>query len=371
VTKLLKTKENNPLFMGKARDHEMDEELDKDMVKDIDDDIDKETKGLIEQAENVYKNNFPNTTWFERAVFYSWSCKIRDCKFCYMSTRPEESKNEGVRSEASILAETLIIRELGWKFAMLSGGYGVLSEEKLIQLIRNINTVMGEKIWLNIGVINNPMSEKLFPYIQGIVGSTETVDKELHDALCPSKPLEPIEKMFERNITKGIKNGMTFIIGMGETKKDFTLLEKFIRRYKIERIHLYSLNPHPGTIFEHKPLPKPEYQAWWIAKTRMAFPTIDIQCGIWDDKVEDLSLLLRAGANSISKYPAIRRFNSSTANKIETEAKKAKREFKGSLTTMPEVDWDEKVAALQIDEELKQQIKKKLDAYLKTMSRKK
>ncbi|MBI4918750.1 radical SAM protein, partial [archaeon] len=47
-----------------------------------------ELNQVIEQANKVFLENFPATTHFERALFYSWSCQINDCKYCYMSTKP-------------------------------------------------------------------------------------------------------------------------------------------------------------------------------------------------------------------------------------------------------------------------------------------
>ena len=56
--------------------------------------VDEEFNNLIKQANKVYLDNFPQTTNFERALFFSWYCEIRDCKFCYMSTQP---KDEGFK----------------------------------------------------------------------------------------------------------------------------------------------------------------------------------------------------------------------------------------------------------------------------------
>ena len=51
-----------------------------------------EVDSLIEKAELIYNQNFPATTCFERAIFFSWGCTIGDCTFCYMSTQPAEKK---------------------------------------------------------------------------------------------------------------------------------------------------------------------------------------------------------------------------------------------------------------------------------------
>lgn len=332
-----------------------------------------ETAGLIEQAHVIFRKNFPASTWFERAVFYSWACRLDQCcTYCYMSTLPREKRtNDKVRSFESLLAETMICRELGWKYGFLSGGINVFDDDKLLDLIRCTNEILKEKIWINIGIQNKKQLLMFKPYIKGVVGTIEVLDPELHKKICPNKPIDAVEKMYDLSTELGLENAMTIIIGLGEKKEDFNLLLKFIKRYNIQKIHIYGLNPQKGTIFENQKGPSKEYQAWWIAKTRIAFPKLDIQCGIWEDKTKDLSLLLRAGANSISKYPAIKKFNSNSANEIENESRLAKRKFLGSLTKLKKIDWNKKIEELKIDPNLKNGIKKKISSYIILMKKNK
>ena len=72
---------------------------------------------LMEKANQIYLDNFPNETCFERAVFFSWGCTIGDCTFCYMSTQPKDKPpKETRRSEESILAEFILCKNLGDRF---------------------------------------------------------------------------------------------------------------------------------------------------------------------------------------------------------------------------------------------------------------
>ena len=48
-------------------------------------------------------------------------------------------------------------------------------------------------------------------------------------------------------------------------------------------------------------------------------------------------------------------------------AKKAGREFESELVKLPSIDWDKEVDRLSFDDELKEQIKIKLNQYLKKM----
>ena len=58
------------------------------------------------------------------------------------------------------------------------------------------------------------------------------------------------------------------------------------------------------------------------------------------------------------------------AQDIEAQVKQEGRIFKGTLTKMPDVDWDMEVEKLSLDKELKEKIKEKLhNEYLKRMKR--
>ncbi len=320
---------------------------------------------LTEEANKIYLENFPPETNFERAVFFSWYCDIKDCKFCYMST--QKTTRTAVRSVESLLAEVVLIKKLKWDFGFLSGGLGAYKKEKFLDLVKKVSEVYGEKIWLNVGPLKEDELKSFKPYVKGVVGSIETINPKVHGFVCPSKPIEPYEEMFETAEKLKLKKAITIILGLGETKKDFSLLKEFIEKHNISKIHFYCLNPQKGTMFENKKSPTKEYHAWWIAKTRIDFPKIDIQAGIWLDKVDRVSVLLQAGANSISKYPAIKHFRSKQSVELLKQCEKSGRKFKGCLVELPKVDWDNEVDRLMLGEKLKEKINIKLNNYLVKM----
>jgi biotin synthase-like enzyme len=325
---------------------------------------------LLIEAKEVYSQNFDNFTSFERAIFFSWGCAIGDCTFCYMSTQPEDKRvKETKRSNASILAEFVLAKHLGWDIGFFTGGIGVFSSSELEVLLKNIYTILEEKIWLSVGPLSKPVLEKYKPYIRGVVGSTETINPVLHKKVCPSKPLAPYEKMFEVAKDLGLEKAMTFIVGMGESREDFILLVEFIKKYDINKIHVYGLIPQKGTMFENSPIPTIEEQAWWIAKLRITFPRLDIQCGIWEDRIDRVSTLLDAGSNSISKFKATKLFGTSLAQEIEDQVVKSGRTFKGTLTKIPNVNWEELINSLELSEQIKSEILEKLNLYLKRMAK--
>jgi biotin synthase-like enzyme len=326
---------------------------------------------LIERANKVYLKNFKPVTWFERALFFSWYCNIRDCKFCHMSIKEYKKLNKNARrSPASLLAETFLCKKLNWKLGFISGGIGAYTCENFKELIKDVSVVNQDKLWLNIGALSKKELETYLSYTKGVVGSIETINKEIHKKVCPSKPMKPYLKMFEHATKLNLKKAITIILGLGEKIEDFEKLKDLIEEYEINKIHFYGLNPTKGTEFENYSSPTKEYQAEWIAKTRIEFPKIDIQCGIWKDKVNRVGLLLKAGSNSISKFPALKLFNTRYAKEIEKQAKLANRKFLGSLTRLPKINLN-KIDKFKIDKDLKKDIKIKLKQYIGVMKRSK
>jgi len=282
-----------------------------------------------------------------------------------MST--QQNSKKAVRSKESLLAELILCKKLGWEIGFISGGIGAFSKTKFKDLLKNMQKVSGEKFWLNVGALDKDELKEYLPYTKGVVGSIETVNKKIHDKICPSKPTKPYFKMFENALKLRLKTAITIILGLGETINDFEELKIIINKYKISKIHFYGLNPQKGTAFENSNPPSAEYQAEWIRKTRKEFPGIDIQCGIWLDRVDRVAELLKAGANSISKFPILKKFGTKEAKEIEKQSKKANRKFKGTLTKLPKIDWTKEVDKLNLNNELKEKIKVKLKLYLKKM----
>lgn len=310
-------------------------------------------------------------TWFERAIFFSWYCARGDCKFCYMSTQKNRIKDPKLakRKPESILAEAIISKFCGWRIEFLSGGYESYDIDELVQLTKQIYEITGQKQWLNIGAIKKEDLVKFKPYLEGVCGAVECINPKIHDFVCPSKPVSEILKMFKACDELKLKKSMTIIIGLGETEKDISLLINFIKKNEISRITFYALNPHKGIIFTKGPTK--EYYIKWISETRKAFPKLQIVAGSWVNRLDEISDLLNAGADAITKFPTVKLFNSKFAKKIEEQAKLANRKFEGTLTKLPKVDWIKEVDKLNFDKGLKEKIKIKLKQYIKQMQKQK
>ena len=158
-----------------------------------------------------------------------------------------------------IVIPNKIIKKLGWKIGFLSAGYGSYTQESILDLCKKVYEVYGEKLWLNIGILDEKTIEKLSPYLQGMCGAVETVNEKIRKKIIPSKHIEPIETMYKICDRYNLKKSMTFMVGIGETIDDFPLLKKFIIKNKINKIIFYALNPIKGTIFEKSKGPSINY----------------------------------------------------------------------------------------------------------------
>lgn len=310
-------------------------------------------------------------TWFGRCIFLSWYCERGTCKFCFRSTIQHKIKHakNAKRSIPSILSDALLGRIMGWRIEFLTGGYGIFSFDEIVDIAKKVSEIYGHKIWVNLGALKEEELLKLQPYVEGICASIECVGLKLHKEMCPDKPIEPYIEMLKTADKMGFKKSITIIIGMGETKDDLEELLSFIEKLNLERITFYALKPVKGTPFTKSP--DPDYYSWWIKKTRERFPELEIMAGLTPKNPDYTQKILEAGATAITKFPAVRRFNSPEAQLVEKMVKDAGFEFQGSLTELPKIDWDEEVNKLPFEEKLKQQIREKLELSLNQMKKEK
>ena len=285
---------------------------------------------LIEKADRITRK-YHKTISIERAVFLSWYCEKRDCKFCYMSTLNASKKAK--RTLESLRAEVLICKNLNWNIEFLSGGYGVYSLQKIKEIAEEMAQTY-QKVWLNTGIMNKKDLEFFGDEIEGITGSLETFDFDLHGVICPSKPFSKVLEMLEDAKDLGLKTAITIILGLGEKKEKLENLFSIIQKYKIDRITFYALNPQKGTFYEKFPSPSSLYYTEIVARTRIAFPKLEIITGIWIDKIPMIGLLLLSGSDGITKFPmkSLLRNYADFKEEIEYTAKIQNRFFDARFT---------------------------------------
>ena len=288
----------------------------------------------IERARRAHLARYGKETWFERALFLSWHCKTADCKFCYMSLirdsipRPELAR----RRWESVLAETVLCRELGWQIGFISAGTGAYSAEELARLASLVKALYGKPVCVNAGAFSRTELELLKDSgVDAVCASVESVNWELREELCPSKPIHPYLEMLTAARELGMRCVMTLILGIGETRKDYAELKRFITEYAIDKIVLYGIVPHEGSQFNKAP--DPEEMAWWIANIRLDFPEIGITAGIWHDRADDLEILLAAGANAFTKWQAVKHYGKESARQIVQSAEAAERTLSSALAS--------------------------------------
>jgi biotin synthase-like enzyme len=332
-----------------------------------------EVKDLVEEAEKVYWDNFDSEAWFGRCIFLSWYCERGTCTFCFRSVTKHQIKHakQARRSLASVLAEAMMIRGFGWRIEFLTGGYGICDDAELIRYTKLVSQIIKQPMWVNLGEIGTNLLDELKPYVTGIVSSIETLNPELHQKVCPDKPIAPYVKMIKEASKKGFKQGMTIIIGLGEKKEDFSLLKEFISKNEIERLTIYALRPVKGTPFENGP--DPLDVTWWTAKTRIAFPKIEIIVGSAAYRLPELNLVLRAGANAITKLPATNMFNTKKGKEVEEQVKLANRKFISKFSckdVKKAINWKEMLKGVELTPEEKEEVMQTLNNYLENMDKK-
>lgn len=329
---------------------------------------------LLPEAQKNYQKNFSEQAYFERSIFINWTCSIADCKYCFLSTKPRHDPKEkptAIRSPASILAEVLVCKAMGWKVGYITGGLRVESTEYLIDLIKKINIVTGEKIMMNFGPYAKSEIIKLKPHILGMGSAIESFDEELHNFICPSKPLKSLMKFLENLQEEGLQKLITIILGIGERKEEVEVVIEKIKQYNIEKVQLCFLKPQENTVFDKVPPPNPQYMAWWIAKIRIACPTVQIKVALVQERTQEVELYLRAGANGFSRFRVFFDFNSQYAAELEEGCKRAGRKLEGKFTELTEIDIDQLVAELPFDAELKKKILPKAKQYLRKLEKRK
>ncbi|MBU0929588.1 MAG: radical SAM protein [Nanoarchaeota archaeon] len=315
---------------------------------------------LLEQADEVYRKNFPNSTWFGKCIFISWYCDVGTCKFCYRSTIKKNIKSieNARRTPKSIFVEALLAKQLGWRIEFLTGGYNIYPIEKLVDITKRVSEIYNNKLWLNLGVLKEEDLKLLKPYTEGIVASIETINTKLHDKICPNKPIDKYEEMLTNS--KNLKKSIAIVIGLGEKDSDMDLLFDFIKKHKLDRITFYALKPVKGTPYTKGPTTD-EYLKW-VANTRINFPKLEIITGTTANRVNEISLLLKAGSNAITKFPATKLFNSEKARIFEQEIKKSGRIF---LSTLTDVNKLKELKNIEIESN----IKEKLIEYIEVMEK--
>lgn len=328
-----------------------------------------EQKELVSKSQKIHQEQFGNKTWFGRCIFLSWYCSKGTCDFCFRSTQKHKIAfaDNARRTKKSILTEAIITKTNNWKIEFLTGGYGVYPFSEILNFAKLCHDIFKEKIWINLGILEKEELEQLKPYVEGIVASLETPNPDVHKKTCPDKNFEEYLNMLDEAKKLGFKTGITIVLGIGETTKDYELAKKIIQKHNITRITYYALRPVKGTPYKNGP--EPEDVVEWIARTRIDFPEIEIMAGTAVTRIPEIKYLLQAGANGFTKLPATKLFGTSIAKKIIQETKSAKRELESEFLKLNTKEWEEIANNLKLNEKEKTELLNKLQDYKEMMTK--
>ena len=324
--------------------------------------LSEETKQLLKQATDIYNQNHTGRTWYGRCIFLSWYCSLGDCTFCFRTTQKHKIQHPkgSKRSMGSVLLEALFCKLFKWRIEFLTGGYGIMPFPQLVDFAKNVSTVYGEKIWLNLGVLSPNHLEQLKPYVKGICGSMETLHPVLHHEVCPSKDIESYDNMFSK--MQGFKRSIAVIVGLGDTIEDMKYLFDFVEKHNLDRVTIYALKPVPG--LEFKEGPTVDFYLQWVSRLRIKFPKLEIIAGTNLRRCEETGYLMQAGANAFTKFPVTKQFATKKALLIDKLIKNEGRDLISNITSLPDIDWEKEIDSLDIKDEYKQEMKDKLQPYL-------
>ena len=314
---------------------------------------------LLDEAQIAFKTYFKPEVRFERSIFLSWLTSKSSSDFSFtLLKRPIKNAQVARRSLTSVLAEAYLCKQLGWDVIVMNN-YEVYKFDEFIEILKNVSNVYESKVAVGTIPLSRSELDIIKPYTSSIVASMETVNKDIHKRISSNKSIEPFLRMLGE--AQDFDRGISITLGLGETLRGIKELHRFIETHSITRITLLPLIPEKGSKYLESP--SSFYITRWIAETRLRFPSIRIIAGTWIDRAAEIGLFLKAGANDITKFPAIKFFNSEQSKIIEEECRNAGRKFLGTLT---DAAYLKNIDKLDVEEDIKLKLNKYVSSIKKS-----
>ena len=174
----------------------------------------------IKLSFEVFKENHKLEYKFARAIYGSWYCSIKNCKFCFLSTQKNTKPFISKRRIESIIGEAIIMKEINAELENFTGGILGNDYSELIKITKLLYFIFKEPIWVNLNIIPLKIWDEIKKYIKGLIISTETFNERLRKFVAPSKPLTNIKNIFDFLDSEKKQKGCTLIIGLGENWRD-------------------------------------------------------------------------------------------------------------------------------------------------------
>ncbi len=304
---------------------------------------------LLEEADIAYHSNFSKDVFFECPVLLSRIPEhLSDSTILFDVKAPR-------RSSSSVEAEVHLCKQLGWR-PVLRVEPSLYSFQESFEIIKRAAGISDKKIDVAMGALARNDLDMLRPYVRSIIARIETVNRGIQKRIIPNK--EILAYLTTLGEAKGFERGIDVTLGIGETLDDITGLLRFVETHAINKV-TYFLSAKQAT---QRRNPSSFYVARWIAETRIHFPKICIVTGTLPQREAEVGLFLKAGANAITQFPALKFFNSEFSQVIEEECRIAKRTLQGTLTDYSQLE--------SLDRSLiKEEVRGKLEKYIATMKR--
>ena len=94
---------------------------------------------------------------------------------------------------------------------------------------------------MNYGPYTKGEIQKFKEHVAGLGSAIESFDEELHNYICPSKPLKSLLRFLQDCQEEGLENFITIILGIGEKKEDIDVVIENIKKFNITKVQLCFL----------------------------------------------------------------------------------------------------------------------------------
>ena len=283
------------------------------------------TEEMLADIDAIYQQRFKKEAYFEWPMLLHEIIEHADFDTSMMPVL-QQREPRPQKPFAALIAEMHIAHHLGWHAPIVAPAK--TQTEQLLQFVTKAASIQNKSVWLYTTPIHAAALDAFRPYLQGVASLLGTVNRDIYHHMFPNIPFTEHLAMFD-DATK-CKKGAAILLGIGESLHDIKTLKEFIASNHLNRIIFIPVTPSRYTTYTRPPTSF--VVARWIAETRIAHPDMEIVAGTTADRAAEVSLFLRAGANAITKFPAIKLFNTDAARIIEMEVKNAGREFTSTLT---------------------------------------
>jgi biotin synthase len=233
-------------------------------------------------------------------------CKMDPlCRYCSWRAYHGVIKNAAnakINKEEAV-ARASRIRQAGIKRVYLvSGWMGASLPDYFFDYIEALKKNADIDVVTTFGPVNKTDLMALKEVgVAGVSCGLETTNIDIFRRIKPGDNFEARLKTLQDAKELGFKTATNFIIGVGESLKDYDEGFRLVEQLGIDYLSLGSFCPTPFTEMESWDRPSPYFVAQIAAAARISFPDIDIAtCFDCDNSSVNLAWGIKCGANAYS-----------------------------------------------------------------------